>query len=249
MTAVRMALSELRRLTAGRLPKLAVVALLCVPMLYGGLYLYANHDPYGRLNQVPTAVVVEDTGTTLSTGEKLAVGPQVADELVKSKSFDWHRVDRAEATAGVSDGQVRVRAGAAEDVLGGSRVQRGVHAAAGEARADHQRREQLPRAHDREPGRRAGDQDRRGAGERDRGEQAAGRVQHDPRADQPGGDRRRAAAERPDLGEHRRRSSCRPVRRSSTTRRSSSRPERPSCRPDWRPRARAPASWPPAPAS
>ncbi|WP_432943636.1 YhgE/Pip family protein [Kribbella sp. CA-253562] len=105
MTAVRMALSELRRLTAGRLPKLAVVALLCVPMLYGGLYLYANHDPYGRLDKVPTAVVVEDQGTTLSTGEKLAVGPQVADELVNSKSFDWHRVDRAEATAGVSDGR------------------------------------------------------------------------------------------------------------------------------------------------
>jgi putative membrane protein len=98
-------LSELRRLTAGRLPKLAVVAMLCVPLLYGGLYLYANHDPYGRLDKVPTAVVMEDEGTTLSTGEKLSVGPQVADELVKSKSFDWHRVDQADATAGVRDGK------------------------------------------------------------------------------------------------------------------------------------------------
>jgi len=105
VTALRMALSELRRLTAGRLPKLAVVALLLVPVLYGGLYLYANHDPYGRLDKIPTAVVVEDAGTTLATGEKLNVGPQVADELVTSKSFDWHRVDRADATAGVSDGK------------------------------------------------------------------------------------------------------------------------------------------------
>ncbi|WP_329483271.1 YhgE/Pip domain-containing protein [Kribbella sp. NBC_01484] len=105
MTAIRMALSELRRLTAGRLPKLAVVALLLVPVLYGGLYLYANHDPYGRLDKIPTAVVVEDAGTTLATGEKLNVGPQVADELVKSRSFDWHSVDRADATAGVSDGK------------------------------------------------------------------------------------------------------------------------------------------------
>ncbi len=105
MTALRMALSELRRLTAGRLPKLAVVALLLVPVLYGGLYLYANHDPYGRLNKIPTAVVVEDAGTTLATGEKLNVGPQVADELVKSKSFDWHQVNRADATQGVSDGK------------------------------------------------------------------------------------------------------------------------------------------------
>jgi putative membrane protein len=100
-----MALSELRRLTAGRLPKLAVVAMLLVPVLYGGLYLYANHDPYGRLDKVPTAVVVEDAGTTLATGEKLDVGPQVADELVKSKSFDWHQVDRADANAGVSSGK------------------------------------------------------------------------------------------------------------------------------------------------
>jgi putative membrane protein len=99
-----MALSELRRLTAGRLPKLAVVALLLVPVLYGGLYLYANHDPYGRLDKIPTAVVVEDEGTTLATGEKLDVGPQVAGELVRSKSFDWHEVDRAQATAGVADG-------------------------------------------------------------------------------------------------------------------------------------------------
>src|SRR3954471_10545208 len=105
MTSIRMAMSELRRLTAGRLPKLAVIAMILVPTLYGGLYLYANHDPYGRLNKVPTAVVVEDAGTTLSTGEKLSVGPQVADELVKSKSFDWHRVDRAAATKGVSDGK------------------------------------------------------------------------------------------------------------------------------------------------
>jgi putative membrane protein len=105
VTAVRMALSELRRLTAGRLPKLAVVALLLVPVLYGGLYLYANHDPYSRLDKIPTAVVVEDAGTTLSTGEKLNVGPEVADELVKSKSFDWHEVDRAAATDGVSDGK------------------------------------------------------------------------------------------------------------------------------------------------
>ncbi|TCC52854.1 YhgE/Pip domain-containing protein [Kribbella capetownensis] len=105
MTALRMALSELRRLTAGRLPKLAVVALLLVPVLYGGLYLYANHDPYSRLDKIPTAVVVEDAGTTLSTGEKLNVGPEVADELVKSKSFDWHKVDRAAAADGVSDGK------------------------------------------------------------------------------------------------------------------------------------------------
>jgi len=105
MTAVRMGLGELLRVTAGRLPKLAVLALVLIPTLYGGLYLYANHDPYGRLDKVPAAVVAEDVGTTLSTGERLTVGPQVADDLLASRSFDWHRVDRADADAGVADGR------------------------------------------------------------------------------------------------------------------------------------------------
>lgn len=100
----RLALSELRRLTAGRLPRAALAALLLVPTLYAGLYLYANKDPYGGLERVPAAVVVEDAGTTLANGEELAVGDRVARELVESRSFGWHRVDRRTANAGVSDG-------------------------------------------------------------------------------------------------------------------------------------------------
>ena len=103
MTAVRLALTELRRLTSGVLPKLALVAMIVIPTLYGGLYLYANKDPYGNLDQVPAALVVEDRGTTLSSGEKLDVGPQVARELTQEGTFDWHRVSRAEAERGVAE--------------------------------------------------------------------------------------------------------------------------------------------------
>ena len=104
MNPVRLAVAELRRLTASRLARLALAALVLIPTLYGGLYLYANHDPYGAFPQVPAAVVSDDTGTTLTTGEKLQVGGQVADHLVQSKSFDWHRVSHAEAMSGVDDG-------------------------------------------------------------------------------------------------------------------------------------------------
>ena len=104
MNPVRLAVAELRRLTSSRLARLALAALVLIPTLYGGLYLYANHDPYGAFPQVPAAVVSDDTGTTLSTGEKLQVGGQVADHLVESKSFDWHRVSHAEAMSGVDDG-------------------------------------------------------------------------------------------------------------------------------------------------
>ncbi len=74
MTALRMAFNELRRITSGTLPKLAVVALTLVPLLYAALYLYANKDPYAHLNQVPAALVVEDKGATASDGTRLDAG-------------------------------------------------------------------------------------------------------------------------------------------------------------------------------
>jgi putative membrane protein len=105
MTAARLALTELRRLTCGRLPRLALIAMLVVPTLYGGLYLYANKDPYAGLAAVPAAIVVEDAGTTLANGERLDSGPTVARDLVASRSLHWHQVDRAEATSGVGAGR------------------------------------------------------------------------------------------------------------------------------------------------
>ena len=54
---------------------------------------------------MPAAIVVEDAGTTLANGERLDSGPTVARDLVASRSFDWHQVDRAEATSGVASGR------------------------------------------------------------------------------------------------------------------------------------------------
>jgi len=100
-----MAINELRRITTGRLPKIALLALIAIPLLYGGLYLYANRDPYGRLSNVPAAVVVEDKGATTSDGKRLDAGEQVSKDLVGSGSFDWHRVSAAEAAKGVRSGR------------------------------------------------------------------------------------------------------------------------------------------------
>ncbi|MFR9730088.1 YhgE/Pip family protein [Saccharopolyspora sp. MS10] len=105
MTTFRLALTELRRLTSGRLPRLALVAITLVPLLYGAMYLYANWDPYNRLGSVPAAVVVDDAGATREDGSRLAAGDQVYDELVSSGAFDWDRTGAAEAERGVADGR------------------------------------------------------------------------------------------------------------------------------------------------
>lgn len=101
MTALRLASTELRRLTAGRLPKLAVIALLAVPLLYGSMYIYANWDPYGRMNQTPAALVVADTGVRQPNGKIENLGANVANELASRGDFAWHRTSAREAEDGV----------------------------------------------------------------------------------------------------------------------------------------------------
>ncbi|WP_353951610.1 YhgE/Pip domain-containing protein [Knoellia sp. S7-12] len=104
MTALRVALTELRRLTDTTFAKVALVAMLVVPSLYAGLYLYANKDPYANLDGLPAAVVVEDRGTTLADGEKLQVGDEVASTLLKAHDLDWREVDAAQAKRGLAEG-------------------------------------------------------------------------------------------------------------------------------------------------
>src|SRR6478752_5219820 len=106
MTVLRLARSELKRMTGGLLPKLTILALTLVPLLYGAVYLYANWDPYGKLNQIDAALVVEDTGAGTSDGSRLEAGRKVADSLVEGHVFNWQTLSSAEAAdQGVSSGK------------------------------------------------------------------------------------------------------------------------------------------------
>jgi putative membrane protein len=103
---LRLARSELKRMTGGLLPKLTILALTMVPLLYGAVYLYANWDPYGNLDQIDAALVVEDTGAAASNGSQLHAGQKVADALVEGHVFNWQAVSSAEqADQGVSSGK------------------------------------------------------------------------------------------------------------------------------------------------
>jgi putative membrane protein len=104
MTVRTLLRTEFARLTSSRMSRIALIALMLVPVLYGGLYLWANRDPYATLNQVPAALVVADTGATVN-GKEVNLGREVADEIVKSHDFDWKVVSANEAAKGVRNGQ------------------------------------------------------------------------------------------------------------------------------------------------
>lgn len=94
--------AELARLTATTMSRIALFALLLVPVLYGGLYLWANQNPYAGLDRVPVALVVADSGASID-GTAHNFGDEVADKLIADHSFQWHRVSQRVAAAGVAD--------------------------------------------------------------------------------------------------------------------------------------------------
>ncbi|ANF31809.1 hypothetical protein A0130_09085 [Leifsonia xyli] len=102
MKIPQMIAAEFRRLTASPMSIVALIALMCVPVLYGGLYLWANQNPYANLDRIPAAIVVDDTGATVD-GETVNYGDQVADQLIQDGSFQWHRVAKGSAASGVDD--------------------------------------------------------------------------------------------------------------------------------------------------
>jgi putative membrane protein len=108
MKVPSMIAAELRRLTASRMGILALVALVCVPILYGGLYLWANQDPYAKFPDVPVALVVNDEGapSTSDDGSTVNYGEDVADNLIEGNAFDWQRMTAAEGAQALHDGSV-----------------------------------------------------------------------------------------------------------------------------------------------
>ncbi|MBK7822260.1 MAG: YhgE/Pip domain-containing protein [Tessaracoccus sp.] len=93
---------ELRRFK-GPLPRLALAFILVVPMLYGCIYLAGNWDPYGRLNQVPVAVVNHDVPTAVN-GKEVSAGRDFVDSLHRSGTFAFADASSADAEAGLERG-------------------------------------------------------------------------------------------------------------------------------------------------
>ena len=85
--------AELSRLWATPMSRLALVALMCVPLLYGGLYLWANQDPYGNLSSVPVALVVDDRGAEVN-GQQRNLGDEAARPGgVRVEAHSWLLLD------------------------------------------------------------------------------------------------------------------------------------------------------------
>ncbi|QDQ98488.1 YhgE/Pip domain-containing protein [Tomitella fengzijianii] len=95
--------TELKRFGKGRMPKVALVAIVFMPLLYGALYLWAFWNPFGEVAKLPVALVNSDRGAVVQ-GQPLNAGQEVADELLRREDLDWRQVSPQAARQGVEDG-------------------------------------------------------------------------------------------------------------------------------------------------
>ncbi len=96
--------TELKRFSRGLMPRVALVTIVLMPLLYGALYLWAFWDPFSAANKIPVALVNSDHGTVVD-GKPLNAGDQVAQGLMDSGELDFHEVTAYEASTGVADGR------------------------------------------------------------------------------------------------------------------------------------------------
>ncbi|MBR9656919.1 MULTISPECIES: YhgE/Pip domain-containing protein [Bacillus cereus group] len=77
-----------------------IIAVLFVPILYAGMFLWAFWDPYKQLEDLPVAVVNLDKGAVFD-GKPIEVGKGLVDNLKDNTSFKWEFVSEKEAKKGM----------------------------------------------------------------------------------------------------------------------------------------------------
>ncbi|WP_308638424.1 YhgE/Pip domain-containing protein [Paenibacillus silvisoli] len=94
---------EMSRIARDRKLLIPIIGIAFIPVMYSGMLIGSFWDPYGKLNELPVAVVNEDAGAQFE-GKPLAVGRDLVDELKANNDFDWAFVSRSEAEKGLKDG-------------------------------------------------------------------------------------------------------------------------------------------------
>lgn len=96
--------TDVKRYFRGTLPRIALVTIVLMPLLYGAMYLWAFWNPFGEVNKLPVALVNSDRGAQVS-GRHLNAGDQVAGALLASGQLDLHPTSAEDAAKGVEDGR------------------------------------------------------------------------------------------------------------------------------------------------
>ncbi|WP_033798244.1 YhgE/Pip family protein, partial [Bacillus pseudomycoides] len=79
-----------------------IIAVLFIPVLYAGMFLWAFWDPYDQLDDLPVAVVNLDKGVVYN-GKPVEAGKELVDNLKENTGFKWEFVSEKTAKKGMDD--------------------------------------------------------------------------------------------------------------------------------------------------
>ncbi len=96
-------LTELKAVLKKPMLWIALVGVAFVPALYNIIFLSSMWDPYGKMSDLPVAVINKDKTATYE-GKKMTIGKDMTDNMVHNKSLDYHFVDSEKAQKGLEKG-------------------------------------------------------------------------------------------------------------------------------------------------
>lgn len=82
---------------------IVMVGIALIPALYNIIFLSSMWDPYGKLSELPVAVVNKDQPATYN-GESMNIGEDMVSNLKDNDSLDFHFVAEAEGVEGLENG-------------------------------------------------------------------------------------------------------------------------------------------------
>jgi putative membrane protein len=95
-------LSELKNILSNRKILIPILAVAFVPVLYAGMFLWAFLDPYKNMEDLPVAIVNQDTGAEFA-GEHLQLGKNLVKNLKDSDSFKFRTVSKEAGYKGLKE--------------------------------------------------------------------------------------------------------------------------------------------------
>ncbi|HER9635233.1 TPA: YhgE/Pip domain-containing protein [Streptococcus pyogenes] len=96
-------LEELKTLIKNPKLMITMIGVALVPALYNLSFLGSMWDPYGRVNDLPIAVVNHDKPAKRAD-KSLTIGNDMVDKMSKSKDLEYHFVSAKQAKEGLKEG-------------------------------------------------------------------------------------------------------------------------------------------------
>lgn len=94
---------QVKRIAKKPMVWITMVGIALIPSLYNISFLTSMWDPYGRVDQLPVAVVNQDKPARLD-GKQLTIGQDMVESMKEEPSLDFHFVSQKEAEDGLADG-------------------------------------------------------------------------------------------------------------------------------------------------